>query len=95
MLASTWRHPDLRLWTALLTVFLLASCAHQPRMPLVESPGFFMALVHGLVAPIALVASLFTDVRIYAYPNTGGWYDLGFLLGLSAWGGGGAAAARR
>lgn len=57
-------------------------------------PGFFMGIVHGLVAPIALVASIFSDVRIYAFPNGGGWYDFGFLLGISAWGGG-AAASRR
>jgi len=80
---------------ALGTVLLLAACAHQPELPIAAGPGFWMGLVHGAVAPIALVGSLFSDVRIYAYPNTGGWYDLGFLLGLSAWGGGGAAAARR
>ena len=83
-----------RVWAVVLPLLLLASCAHQPSVPLHHGPGFFLAIVHGLVAPIALVASIFTDVRIYAFPNSGGWYDLGFLLGLSAWGGG-AAAARR
>ncbi len=32
-------------------------------------------------------------VRTYAFPNTGVLYDLGFLLGLSVWGGGAAAGA--
>jgi hypothetical protein len=79
---------------ALVLTLALASCAHQPLQGVLAGPGFFMGIVHGLVAPIALVASIFTDVRIYAFPNGGGWYDFGFLLGLSAWGGG-AAASRR
>jgi len=28
-------------------------------------------------------------------PNGGGWYDLGFLLGVDVWSGGSAAASRR
>jgi hypothetical protein len=53
-----------------------------------DPPGFWLALVHGIVAPFALIGSLFMDVRIYAFPNSGFLYDLGYLLGLSAWGGG-------
>ena len=34
-----------------------------------------MAILHGAVAPFALVAGLFTDTRIYAFPNSGLWYD--------------------
>jgi len=79
---------------ALLLLASLAACAHQPELPrLGEVPGFFGGLWHGLIAPIAFVGSLFTDVRMYAFPNSGGWYDFGFLLGLGVWGGG--AAARR
>ncbi len=75
---------------------LAASCAHQPPpLPFGDFPGFFAGVWHGLVAPFALVGSLFTKARIYAFPNAGGWYDLGFLLGLSAWGGGAAAGRRR
>jgi hypothetical protein len=83
------------MWAALVLALTLASCAHQPPAVAAGAPGFFMGLVHGGLSPIALVASIFTDVRIYAFPNGGGWYDLGFLLGLSAWGGGTTAAARR
>jgi hypothetical protein len=73
---------------------LLAGCAHQPSpLPFGDFPGFFGGLWHGLVAPFALVGGIFTDVRVYAFPNSGGWYDFGFILGISAWGGG--AAARR
>lgn len=47
-----------------------------------------MALAHGFIAPFSLVGSIFSDFRIYAFPNAGFLYDLGFLLGLSVWGGG-------
>jgi hypothetical protein len=77
-------------------VVLAAGCAHQPPpLPFGDFPGFFGGLWHGLVAPFALVGSLFAKVRIYAFPNSGGWYDLGFVLGVSAWGGGAAAKRRR
>jgi hypothetical protein len=57
----------------------LAACATQPfeyeGFPL---PGFWYGLLHGLIAPFAFVGSLFRDdVRIYAYPNGGVWYDFG------------------
>ncbi len=54
-----------------------------------------MALIHGFIAPLALVGSVFSDFRIYAFPNAGFFYDLGFLLGLSVWGGGTVYAVRR
>ena len=76
-----------------IVLLTLAACAHQPALPRFgEVPGFFTAVWHGLIAPIALVGSIFTDVRVYAFPNSGGWYDLGFLLGVAAWGGGAAAS---
>jgi hypothetical protein len=77
----------------MLVLALLAGCAHQPPpLPFGDFPGFFSGTWHGLVAPFALVVHLFTDVRVYAFPNSGGRYDLGFILGISAWGGGAAAS---
>ena len=76
----------------LLAVILVAGCATQPTPTAYDAPGFWMGLAHGVTAPVAFVVSLFRDVRIYAFPNSGVWYDFGFLLGLSAWGGGGVAA---
>lgn len=73
----------------------LAACATQPAPPGSELPGFFFGLFHGFIAPIAFVIGLFTDVRMYAFPNSGSWYDFGFLIGISAWGGGGAVVVRR
>lgn len=80
----------------LVTVsLLLASCAAQPPSPgnISSVPGFWMGLIHGFIAPFALIASIFTDVRVYAFPNGGGWYDFGFMLGIGALSGGGSRAA--
>ncbi len=80
-----------------LTVLVLASlaaCAHQPPpLGVIHVPGFWIGIWHGLIAPFAFVGSIFANVRMYAFPNSGVWYDLGFLIGLGVWGGG--AAARR
>jgi hypothetical protein len=47
-----------------------------------------LGLWHGVVAPFALFAHIFdNNIRIYAFPNSGGWYDFGFILGVGAWGG--------
>ena len=67
----------------------LAACATQPAPPAAGAPGFWLGLVQGFIAPFALIASLFSDARIYAFPNAGGWYDLGYILGINAVLGGG------
>ncbi len=74
---------------------LLVGCATQPVPPGATVPGFFFGLFHGFIAPFAFVAGLVADVRMYAFPNSGSWYDFGFLIGISAWGGGGAVVVRR
>lgn len=54
--------------------------------------GFWWGLWHGLIVPVTFVVSLFSDaVGIYEVHNNGGWYDAGFLIGLSAVFGGGPA----
>ena len=66
----------------------LLGCASQPMPEAYEAPGFFWGLWHGVVAPFALFAHIFDNsIRIYAFPNSGGWYDFGFILGAGAWGG--------
>lgn len=82
----------------LLAAVTLASCAHQPPpVKLIDPPGFFSGLAHGFLILFSLVGSVFTDVRVYAFPNTGFWYDVGYFIGASAFlgGGGGAARGRR
>lgn len=70
--------------------FLLSSCAGvEPVQECLSGTqfGFFSGLLHGFITPISFIGSLFRDnVAIYAINNTGGWYDLGFLLGSSGWG---------
>ena len=46
------------------------------------TPGFFMGVWHGLVAPYTLIIRLFADIYMYAVPNNGLFYDTGFLLGI-------------
>jgi len=85
-----------------LTVFIalsLAACATQPVVERHVEPmafhGFFWGVWHGFVAWFALIGHIFNpETRVYAYPNGGGWYDFGFLLGISLWAGGGGASAR-
>jgi hypothetical protein len=40
--------------------------------------------VNGFTVVFSLIGSIFYNVRIYAYPNSGGWYDFGFVLGVVA-----------
>ena len=84
---------DRRHVSGLLVLFLsvlVLGCATQPSVPMFlagDPPGFVVAVAHGLIAPFSLVGSVFSEFRIYAFPNSGFFYDLGFLLGLSVWGG--------
>jgi hypothetical protein len=82
----------------LLTVLLVAAlsgCAHQPPAVLPGVPGFFSGLLHGFLILVSLVGSIFTEVRVYAFPNSGFFYDLGFFIGATGFLGGGAHSACR
>jgi hypothetical protein len=84
-----------RLLMVMLLAVAVSGCAHQPPSALPGVPGFFSGLLHGLLILVSLVGSIFTDVRVYAFPNSGFFYDLGFVIGASAILGGGAHTARR
>lgn len=75
---------------------VLAGCATQPAagQTTSESMGFVMGLIQGFCIVFSLIGSYFTDVRIYAYPNAGGWYDIGYVIGAAMFLGGGGASAR-
>lgn len=50
-----------------------------------QPAGFLSGIWHGLLAPWSLIARWFFDgVEMYAYANTGWFYDFGFLLGIPA-----------
>jgi hypothetical protein len=73
---------------------LLASCASQPLPEAYDPPGFFTGVWNGLTIFFSLIGHLFDNiVRIYAFPNSGGWYDFGYFIGVCILGGGGSAAA--
>lgn len=90
----------------LLGLFFLSGCAPEanPSVDLAnadgDTAGFWMGIWHGMIAPITFLISLFSDkVGIYEVFNSGGWYNFGFMLGLScSLGGsgfGGSRASRR
>jgi hypothetical protein len=62
-----------------------------------EIAGFWLGLWHGIISPITFLVSLFKKtVNIYEAHNNGGWYNFGFMLGVSiVFGSGGGAARRR
>lgn len=80
-----------RIGLVIALTFLMTACATQPSSVSGDVPGFLWGLAHGITAPFALVGGLFLDVRIYAFPNSGWLYDLGFIIGLLPWAGGAAA----
>ena len=68
-----------------LSLLVLAGCAATAAGvvgPGPDQPGFWLGLWHGLILPITFVVSLFNEhVAVYAVPNGGHLYDLGFVLG--------------
>ncbi len=72
---------------------LISGCAHQPKPLAYEPPGFWSGLLHGFLILFSFIGSLFTDVRIYAFPNSGGWYDFGYLIGAAIFFGGAGASS--
>lgn len=72
-----------QLLLAVLVASALTACATQPPVTAYDPPGFFAGILHGLIVVPAVVAGFFSDVRIYAFPNSGYWYDVGFVLGAS------------
>jgi hypothetical protein len=86
--------------TLALALVMLAGCAPGPNelagANTAKSAGFWLGLWHGIIAPVTFIISLFNrNVQMYEVHNTGNWYNLGFLLGMSIIFGGGGASARR
>jgi hypothetical protein len=82
------------LTVVVLLALIVSSCAIQTTAPVDNPPGFFMGFIHGFISLFSLGGSIFWDIRIYAFPNSGYWYDFGFVLGAGiffAGSGGGSA----
>jgi hypothetical protein len=47
-----------------------------------DAPGFFHGIWHGLLAPWTLLIRGFIEMQMYAMPNSGWFYDAGFLVGI-------------
>ena len=93
----------IKTWSGLvvLTLVLLAGCAAGPSTlagtadASGQVAGFWLGLWHGVIAPVTFVLSLFAkDIGFYEVHNNGGWYNFGFLLGISTLHGGGHAGTR-
>ena len=71
---------------ALAATLLLSACATQTGAAVnqaADTPGFLLGLWHGFIFPVAWVLSLvMPEVAVYAVPNSGGWYDFGFFVGI-------------
>ncbi len=76
-----------------LLCFAMTGCVPH-NTPSVDVAGFFTGIWHGWIAPFTLIASIFSDVRIYEINNTGFFYDLGFYMAVIS-GFGGLALSRR
>ncbi len=97
-----WR-PGRTVVLAVGVLVLLTACAatgNEVAGTASGQPGFWLGLWHGVISPITFIVSLFRDdVGIYEVANSGGWYDFGFMFGVSiAFGSSaraGAGSARR
>lgn len=63
-------------------IVLLTACATQPAALPHDVPGLLLGFFHGFTAIFSLIGSIFLHVRVYAFPNSGFWYDFGFVTGF-------------
>lgn len=69
----------------LLGAIFLGGCANQPPPGAYNPPGFLSGLIHGF---LIVFGSIFMDIRIYAFPNSGFFDDHGYLIGAAMFLGG-------
>ena len=58
----------------------------------VDKPaGFLLGIWHGFISLFTFIISLFSDkINVYEVYNNGGWYNFGFIIGISIFYGGGS-----
>ena len=88
-------------FVVLICVIIFSGCAAGPN-PLKgkstdaadSSAGFLLGLWHGIIVVIAFIVSWFkSSVSVYEVHNNGGWYNFGFILGVSMFFGGSSGGA--
>lgn len=72
--------------TATLT-FVALCIAGFPQQTQTADPellGFTAGVMHGVIIPVSFFFGLFVspEIRVYAYPNVGTWYDVGYVFGI-------------
>lgn len=74
-----------------LILLVLSSCAPGNEKFDAAPANFWMGLWHGFISLVTFVISLFNDnVTIYEVNNVGKLYNLGFILGVMIFFGGGS-----
>jgi hypothetical protein len=75
----------------------LTAGAHQPKPDGGDLPGFFTGVLHGVTVVFSLIGSITSGSRppeVRYCPNSGGWYDLGYVLGVGAFFGSAGAGSQ-
>ncbi len=80
----------------ILALFLLSSCAAGNEKFDLGPAGFWYGLWHGFISFFTFIISLFNEnVNIYEANNSGWPYNLGFILGIAIFYGGGSKSSCR
>ena len=90
---NTMKKPYRILFFAVFILLVSTGCATHAAKGLLDPPGFWQGLLHGFIILFSFIGSLFTDYEIYAFPNSGVWYNFGFLMGVMIFFGGGGRGA--
>lgn len=85
-----------------ISAAVLLSCTAGPNImeqtPAVmdEPAGFLLGIWHGFISLFTFIISLFSDkINVYEVYNNGGWYNFGFIIGISIFYGGGSKSTGR
>ena len=87
-----------RVFTIVGLALILAACVAQQANSAISpsAPGFLEGVWHGFIFPVAFIVSLFTDqIAVYAVPNNGTWYDVGYFVGICFLGVGARSSKRQ
>ena len=82
---------DFKVILFVILILIVASCAPGNERFDTAPAGFWAGLWHGFISLLTFIISLFNDnVKVYEIANKGHLYDLGFILGIMFFYGGGS-----